>query len=224
MCVCVCCAPNTNIFAIPSSAHEHRWRWEKRCNNTDRPLNVCVPVSAVWLCSHLSISTFNSWFIFVVCFLTYFPFSVCCLFSASFRCHFFGTSSVPSIGPGPDFVTKAVVVVAPHSPISRWCYKMGIVVCSLAFWCISHLFRLSLSISSCFVCLCASHSDSFIRVVMPPLFRLIDYSISFGPFRFYYLHSVCIALHSERVFLISFQACWCFFFPLWSSLYLYWCI
>lgn len=137
---------------------------------------------------------------------------------------FVGTSCVPWIGPGPDFVTKAVVVVAPHSPISRWCYKMGIVVCSLAFWCISHLFRLSFSISSCFVCLCASHSDSFIRVVMPPLFRLIDYSISFGPFRFYYLHSVCIALHSERVFLISFQACWCFFFPLWSSLYLYWCI
>lgn len=61
------------------------------------------------------------------------------------------------------------------------------------------------------------HLTHSINFSLPP-FRLIDYSISFGPFRFYYLHSVYIALHSERVFLISFVeaccccCCWCFIF------------
>lgn len=71
---------------------------------------------------------FNSWFIFVVCFLTYFPcvflfFLLFFFFFPLLRVFFSWTSLCAA--------TKSRFVVAPHRLRSRWCYKMGIVVCSL---------------------------------------------------------------------------------------------
>lgn len=72
--------------------------------------------------------------------------------------------------------------------IERWCYKMGIVVCSLVF--LMHFSLFYVEIPS----LLLFYSGS---IDCGATFYHLDH---FGVYFFYYLHSVCIALHSKRVF------------------------
>lgn len=129
-----------NIFAL----HLERPCTSKSIRNTIHKMCVFLPaclrsVSAIYVYT----STFNSWFIFVVCFLTYFALFICCFSRLFISFHFFRLLFLFV-----DFVSLSLELLhcrlcnqkllllshRRHShiairDISRWCYKMGIVVC-----------------------------------------------------------------------------------------------
>lgn len=123
-----------NIFAL----HLERPCTSKSTRNATHTKYVCVPACLPVIgLSYLYISTFNSWFIFVVCFLTYFALFVCCFsrLFVSFRFFFFRLYFLSLYWNCffAGFVTKSCCCPAAlQSEISRWCYKMGIVMCAVS--------------------------------------------------------------------------------------------